>query len=596
MRLPNKTSSIHWRIVFIYFLLVFIAMTISGVFIMKAIESYQMESVRKNITKIKQDNMKFLQEYEDLDREKEKIQADILAWSKSLREEIIVINSDFTIIASGNPDYLGRESMELIDQNLLIKAMSGKEAEEDSVLESGISVKNMIFPIIHDDKLTGAVLIRADLTDANSLREKSKQIFLKAMLISLIITVILGFFIAKSISVPINELTEKAEKMSEGDFSQNISKKSDDEIGRLADMFNLLREKLDFTLEEISSEKSKLEAVISHMSDGLLAIDMNKHIILANLAVKKIFSIEDDNYDKIDEKLEFSRLLEECKEGGKEEEIMIDGLTYAVRYDRFRYDSSQDVGMILLLRDITERQKIEEFQRDFVANVSHELKTPLTAIKGYAETLLDRDINDENILNKFTTVICKESDRMSRLVSDLLFLSRLDYKRERWQKKQTELVGIVKTAAIKIEMIAQAKNQTIKQDHKEQGDLSVFVDRDRIEQVILNILSNSIKYSQENTEILLESSKEGEMAAIRIKDSGIGIAEKDIERIFERFYRVDKARSRDMGGTGLGLSIAKQIMEEHDGRIELKSKLNEGTEVVLYFPLVGEGFYEKKKD
>jgi two-component system, OmpR family, sensor histidine kinase VicK len=594
MILNKRWSSIRWRIVLIYFLLVFIAMTIIGVFIMSELEAYQMESIRNNFTKIVKENIVSLQEYSSLDAYQEEIQTDILAWSESLREEMFVVNDDFIIIASSNLNYIGKSGLDLLDQRILVRGLSGEITEADGVLATGIPVKNMVFPIEKNAEITGVVCLRADISSVYEMQDQSKKIFLQAMLVALLVTVFLGFFIARSITVPINDVTEKAEKMSRGDFSQVVSVKSDDEIGRLAEMFNLLREKLDYTLSEISNEKSKLETILKNMEDGLLAIDMNGRIILANPSAMKTLSITqnelvekayDDIISSISKNLLFDRISENCKDGGAHDTFEYKGRSFAVRYDRFKDENDNNVGFIIVLQDNTEQQKLENMQRDFVANVSHELKTPLTTIKSYTETLVEREINDSQTIKSFLTIVDGEADRMSRLVRELLQLSRLDYKQEKWFKKEMNLLNIIKSSVTKVEMTAANKRQHLNCLFDENEKIMVVVDRDRIDQVLLNVLSNAIKYTSEGGYIDIEAFKVENQVQITVRDNGIGISEKELPRVFERFYRVDKARSREMGGTGLGLAIAKQIIEEHDGSITIDSQIGKGSKVTITLPL-----------
>ncbi|MGI6733530.1 MAG: ATP-binding protein [Anaerovoracaceae bacterium] len=590
----KRWSSIRFRIVLIYFLLVFIAMTVIGVFITDQLEAYQMDLIRSNFTKIVQESVISLQEYEHLDRYREEIQADIQSWAESLREEMFVVDDDFVIIASSNPNYIDRSALDLLDQSILVRGMSGEVTEKDGILASGIPVKNMVFPIEKNGTVKGLVCLRADITSVYKSQSQARMIFLQAMLVALVITVGLGFFIARSITVPINDVTEKAMKMSQGDFSQEVSVRSDDEIGRLAEMFNLLREKLDYTLAEINSEKNKLETILKNMADGLLAIDNEGRIILANHAAMQMLGlkqheIEEKTYDEIIGKfsnnLLFECIREHSLEGGYHEVVEKAGRAYDVRYDRFKDESGQETGMIVVFQDITEQQKLENMQRDFVANVSHELKTPLTTIKSYTETLLNTEINDCATIGNFLGVIDEEADRMSRLVRELLQLSKLDYKQEKWFKKETNLVNVVKAALTKVEMTAANKSQQLISLFDPKERIMTIIDRDRIDQVLLNVLSNAIKYTPEGGKIQVDVFSEDDMAKVVISDNGIGIAEKEIPRIFERFYRVDKARSREMGGTGLGLSIAKQIIEEHGGTITVQSKLGEGSRVTISLPL-----------
>ena len=590
----RRWRSIRFRIVLIYFLLVFIAMTVIGVFITDQLEAYQMELIRSNFTKIVQESVISLQEYEHLNQHREEIQADIQSWAESLREEMFVVDDGFVIIASSNSNYIDRSALDLLDQSILVRGMTGEISEQDRVLASGIPVKNMVFPIEKNGNVKGLVCLRADITSVYQSQSQARMIIIQAMLAALLITVGLGFFIARSITVPINDVTEKALKMSEGDFSQEVSVRSDDEIGRLAEMFNLLREKLDYTLAEINSEKNKLETILKNMGDGLLAVDNEGRIILANHAAMQMLDlkqkdIEDKSYDEIvgkfSKNLLYENIRERSLEGGYHEVVEKAGRAYDVRYDRYTDESEQDMGMIVVFQDITEQQKLENMQRDFVANVSHELKTPLTTIKSYTETLMHTEINDCSTIEHFLRIIDEETDRMSRLVRNLLQLSKLDYKQEKWFKKDTNLVNVVKTALSKVEMTAANKDQQLISLFDPKQRIMTVIDRDRIDQVLLNVLTNAIKYTPEGGKIEVDVFSEDPMAKVVIADSGIGIAEKEIPRVFERFYRVDKARSREMGGTGLGLSIAKQIVEEHGGTIAIQSKLGEGTRVTISLPL-----------
>lgn len=257
---------------------------------------------------------------------------------------------------------------------------------------------------------------------------------------------------------------------------------------------------------------------------------------------------------------------------------------FFARYALFKDENDNNKGIVMIIQDITERQKLENMQRDFVANVSHELKTPLTTIKSYTETLLDGAVSDIETATSFLAVVDTEADRMSRLVKELLQLSRLDYNIEKWDKRANNLTAILKAAVVKIEINAVNKKQHLNCLFDSKKKIPVFADKDRLEQVVLNILSNAIKYTQQKGRIDIDAGMRGQEAYITIKDNGMGIPENEIPRLFERFYRVDKARSRAMGGTGLGLSIAKQIIEEHDGRISIESKEGKGTTVIIVIP------------
>lgn len=599
MKVKKRWSSIRWKIVFIYFLLVFIATTIIGVFIMSQLESYYKNSISSNITDTVQEGtlLTSFSEYDNLKSHQEEIQKNIEGWSKGVQQEIFVVDDDFVIIASNNENLVLKSAVDLLNQSIILSGLSGQIAEADGIITTqnkNIPVKNMVFPIGEEDDIKGVLYLREDMSSVYETIDQSKIIFVRAMILALFITVVLGFFIARSITVPINDVTEKAEKMARGDFSQEVSVKSDDEIGRLAEMFNLLRKQLNLTLMEISNEKSKLETILRYMADGLIAIDLSGHIIHANPAAMEMLNITTDDmvnkhYDSIikeySENLTFDNIRENCKDGGVAENFVYGGSTFAVRYDRFKDENAEDIGIIMILQDITERQKLENMQMDFVANVSHELKTPLTTIKSYTETLLSGKVDDKEIVKSFLNIIDTEADRMNRLVKDLLQLSRLDYDQEKWYKKDSNLISLIKSAVTKVELTAKNKKQHLNYIFDDNQRIIVVIDKDRIEQVILNVLSNAIKYTQEGGRIDIDAYKVDRSAYIIITDNGIGIPEKELSRVFERFFRVDKARSRAMGGTGLGLAISKQIIVEHNGTIEIESREGRGSKVTISLPL-----------
>ena len=424
---------------------------------------------------------------------------------------------------------------------------------------------------------------------------ESKVIFLQAMFIALLITAILSFFITSSITAPINDLTEKAEKMAFGDFSQEIRGKSNDEIGRLADMFNILRRELNYNINEISNEKSKLETILKYMADGLIAVDLSGEIIHINEAARTLLELSDEETADLDFSAVLRRLGKKDITDGirhiTSSETMNEVINYrsrilSVRYARFMADDDNDIGVIMLIQDITEGQKLEKMQTDFVANVSHELRTPLTTIRSYTETLLDGGVEDEETRKNFLTVIDDETERMARLVKELLQLSRLDNETEKMNMEELEVGSLLDDCVRKVLLTAESKQQSVECPFRRQRPLYIFADRDKIQQVLLNILMNAIKYTQDGGKIRIDSFIRGDTVNISVADNGIGISEAEISRIFERFYRVDKARSRSMGGTGLGLSIAKQITEVHDGKISVRSREGEGTTMTVTLPLM----------
>lgn len=600
MNIKNFGRSMRWKLVLIYCLLVFIATTIIGVFIISQLENYYIDTTKKNLTGFvnKGTLITSLKNYENLSKHQQEVQANIMAWYKGMpaetSAEIFVIDDNFTIIASTNATQ-GQKAIDFLDSKIIFPALNGKVSQsQGKIQDSNIPVLNMAFPIGEGKHITGVLYMRADMRSIYENISYSKLIFVRAMAIGLVITVLLGVFIARSITTPINDVTEKAERMAKGDFSQEVSVKSNDEIGRLAEMFNLLRTQLDTTLSEMSSEKSKLETILQHMADGLIAVNLSGQIIHANPAALNMLRTTESelslrSYDgfiqELSPELTLAELMKKCTEGELSGVFEKGGFTYATRYDWFKDENGNDVGIILLLQDITQRQKLENMQMDFVANVSHELKTPLTSIKSYTETLLDGYVNDPETMSNFLEIIDSEADRMNRLVKDLLQLSRLDNNQEILSRKETNLVSLIKAAVKKVEITATNKKQHLNCLFDLDERIPVDMDKDRIEQVILNILSNAIKYTKEGGRIDIDVLKVDKNAVVTVTDNGIGIPETEQSRVFERFFRVDKARSRALGGTGLGLAISKQIVEAHLGTIELESKDGKGTKVTITLPL-----------
>ena len=348
------------------------------------------------------------------------------------------------------------------------------------------------------------------------------------------------------------------------------------------------RAELKDKLNEVSSRKNQIETILLHMTDGIIAFNMQGEIILINPAAKKFLSIspEDNTFDdifgkfKLDINMEKVIYLESWT--STEQRIQVDDQYVKVLFAPFKNEDERPDGVIAVIQDITEHVKLDNMQKELVADVSHELKTPITSIMGYADTLLEGGY-DEETQTKFLNVIASESRRMARLVTDLLTLSRYDSNKKKTQKETFDLGDLVKRCQEKLAIEIKKKGHTV--NSFVTADVPpVYADKDDIERVVLNILTNSIKYTPDNGEIKIYVGFVYNDAYIKVFDNGIGIPEDDLSRIFERFYRVDKARTREMGGTGLGLSIAKEILDKNGGSIDIKSKVGEGTEVVIRIP------------
>lgn len=589
-------KSIKWRFILIYFLLVFLAMSIVGMFIVAQLEQTQIEMNSKNM----EDRIKLIVSADSLQNNVwnehiEEIQNSINNIQVGYNENVYVILNDEkkTIIAGSVENTIGESAFNSnnINNYILTKSMDGNIAEiapPDRYEETDYSnFYHMSYPVNANGNIKGYIYLTNNIDYIYKTVDQSKSIMTQATVIALSLTVFLGLVLATSITGPIKELTVKAKLMSQGNFDQKVEVKSNDEIGQLGNMFNYLIDELKTTMLNLHQEKSKMETTFKYMADGVLTVDKNGNIIHANPVARQIVSLEinDENYDEAVSEFMTNMSLNDLKshDWHGTEVIQRSGETYKIDYAPFMDNREEIGGVILVFKNITEQYKMENMQKEFVANVSHELKTPITTIKSYAETLLDGALNEPPIAEEFLNVINSESDRMSRLVSDLLRLSRMDYAQTNWTKEKLNVKELLKDTYRKLHL--QAKNKGVTMHMGEiPNDLSIDFDRDGFEQIMLNIAGNAVKYTPESGNVWVNAIREEGKIIISIKDDGIGIPKEDQNRIFERFYRVDKARARQLGGTGLGLSIAKQIAEAHDSILTVESEVQKGTEIKIIIP------------
>ena len=374
--------------------------------------------------------------------------------------------------------------------------------------------------------------------------------------------------------------------MQNKDDAKKISKKEN--IENADEIFGLMTTELKDQLNEVSTKKNQIETILRHMTDGIVAFNMNGEIILINPEAKKLLSIrpEDTTFEDIFNKFKLDINMEKIiyleNWTSSEQRVEVDDKYINIYFAPFKNQDDRPDGVIAVVQDITEHVKLDNMRKEFVADVSHELKTPITSIMGYADTLLEGGY-DEETQQKFLNVIASESRRMAKLVTDLLTLSRYDSKKKKTEKVAFDLGELVKRCQDKLAIEIKKKNHTV--NCFVTADVPpVYADKDDIERVVLNILTNSIKYTKDGGEIKIYVGFVYNDAYIKVFDNGIGIPEEDLNRIFERFYRVDKARTREMGGTGLGLSIAKEILDKNGGSIDIKSVVGQGTEVVIKIP------------
>jgi two-component system sensor histidine kinase VicK len=465
----------------------------------------------------------------------------------------------------------------------IISALGGQIGfnQKKKDIDNNNTVKEWItyaMPVTVEKEIRYVIYTRLDATDINDSISEVTGTVIAMMVLALLLTGVLGFVLANTLTRPIVALTKQAKSMAMGDLNQEITVYSQDEIGQLTETINNMAKELSHTISNMESEKNKLRVVLDNMTDGVLAYDIHRKLMHANAAAIELLGMSD--LDSASESEVLGRLGLEGREESGEATIAIGDKFISSSASPYYNTAEQVEGIVIVIQDVTKHTKLDNMRKEFVANVSHELRTPLATVRSYTETLLDGAMN-EPIGESFLRVIDSEAERMSVLVKDLLELSRLDNSQFSLEKEITDLDSLIKRSIKHNSILAEKKSQTI--SYQPPGsEAFIFADTGRINQVLTNIISNAVKYSQEGAKIDI-AAKVGDFIDVSISDNGIGISKDDLKRVFERFYRADKARSREMGGTGLGLAIAKEIMEAHGYKINAYSELGKGTKMVLRF-------------
>ena len=401
-----------------------------------------------------------------------------------------------------------------------------------------------------------------------------------------LISIMIGIFVSKVILDPITKLIDTAPKIAAGE-NININT-GEGKVDELTSAFNLMTNELKENLNEVNRQKRQIETILLHMTDGIIAFDMEGKIMHINPAATDLLKLTetDNSFEKIFGKLNVDINLEKTiyleNWTSSEQRVQVEDKYLNIFFASFKDEKDRPSGIMVVVQDITEHVRLDNMRKEFVADVSHELKTPITSIMGYADTLLEGEY-DKETQDKFLNVIASEARRMAKLVTDLLILSRYDNNKVKKEASEFDLGELVKKCQEKLQLEINKKNHQV-ECFVTANVPPVKADKDGIERVILNIMTNSIKYTPDGGNIKIYVGFVYNDAYIKVIDNGIGIPEEDLNRIFERFYRVDKARTREMGGTGLGLSIAKEILDQNKGSIDIKSEKGKGTEVVIRIP------------
>lgn len=474
----------------------------------------------------------------------------------------------------------------------LVAAMNGQLGDANT---AGSDYADYALPLTVGDA-SCIIYLRDTQDELHEINWMLFSIILQALFIGLLIAILLSFFLARAISMPLSRLTEGVQRVAKGDFKDKISVHSADEIGVLTENFNTMSRMLEENLDEINGEREKLETVLSCLKDAVITFGKDGRPLQINRAATDLFA--DAKREELTLDYIFSLLHYESggidislddESGGDVPAVRYKGRVYELYFGNIRYRdaSSMREGVILVIHDVTQSYELDRSRREFVANASHELRTPLTTIKMVIEALAGDEGVTKNEMNKsFLDMAETESTRMELLIKNLLTLSQLDSKTMNFNVREFDLEESVAYLAKSLAVNASARGHKLTFDGA-YDPVIIRGDKIRIEQILINITSNAIKYTPDGGRISLRLHDLGDRAEITITDNGVGIPEEDIPHLFERFYRVEKARSSDKGGTGLGLAIAKEFAAAHGGDIRVSSIVGKGTTFTVTLPKQG---------
>lgn len=591
-------SSIRLKFILFFVLLILLAMEIIGVYFVRALEKELTQNFKDSILNrvnlltynLEEEFLKERDSEESLQFEDD-VKKLLIDNKSSDIEEMRVYDKDLRVIATSDPgsqDKVGQRTTDIVVTRTFV---TEEMIEKMSIDKSTNERKWLLYvPIKVDNEIEGILFIEGKIERVFEQIQVINQVLINGTIIALVFTAIVAVIIAQTITRPITDMKKQAQAMARGNYSRKVKVYGHDEIGQLAITFNNLSKKLQDEQAKTDSEKRKLSSILKFMTDGVISTDRKGRIILINEAAEQMLNVTRETVisENIIDVLELGDKYSLKDLTQEQNSVILDLSTNAVplivrvNFSIIQKETGIMNGLIVVLHDITEQEKIERERREFVANVSHELRTPLTTMRSYLEALTDGAWMDKDIAPQFLKVTQNETERMIRLVNDLLVLSKMDSKDYQLRKEWINFPKFLDHIIDRFEM-AKEKNVHFSRDYLNEPIL-VEIDQDKITQVLDNIISNALKYSPSGGTITVKLVVFHDSLEVKISDQGVGIPKQNLHRIFDRFYRVDKARARHIGGTGLGLAIAKEMVEAHNGHIWATSIEGKGTTIHFTLP------------
>lgn len=593
-------QSVQFKLVIMYLLLIIVAMQVIGAYFVRELEGQLEKNFQDSIT-----NSITLLDYnarEEIIKNSDnsvKLQNDIrellVDYSRASSNiiEVRIVDDKGKILGTSNLDNQGIVGQKSNDP-LVKRTLSLGTTSEDKIYKDESNKNNRVWvnvsSIKNKGQVIGAIYLVADIESVYKQVDDITNIFITDTLIAMIITAVLGILLSRTITKPIIEMKRQAYAMARGNYSRKVKVYGVDEIGELADSFNTLTKRVQEAQAMTEGERRKLSSVLAYMTDGVIATDRRGKVILINTPAEKMLRVKHESANgrsiidvlDIGDTYQFEDLMEVDGSLTMDRSTLDKPYVLRANFSVIQRETGFNNGVIAVLHDITDQEKVDQERRDFVSNVSHELRTPLTSMHSYLEALSDGAWEDKEIAPRFLEVTQNETERMIRLVNDLLKLSRMDGGREQLEKSFVNFTDFFNHIIDRFEMM---KKETIMfKRHIPKEPVIIEIDEDKVMQVLDNIISNANKYSPDGGRISFYLKKFEDEIEVSIADEGLGVPDEDLANVFDRFFRVDKARSREMGGTGLGLAIAREVIEAHGGRIWAERNKSKGTIIKFTLP------------
>ncbi|GAB7232262.1 cell wall metabolism sensor histidine kinase WalK [Facklamia hominis] len=599
----SALQSIYVKIPFLFVVILFIVFQFISIYFIEQLETQTVATMKEQInTQVDflSSNVVPILQTEDLStvQKNQRLNQALDSFNSTYPTKIQIINSQDYLLASNDLAErvaVGTRTNDEMVRNVLINRRSIEDDQFISLHRPYTLVKPLLSKDDGEGRLLGVIYVQAEMDRLNEQRQDITELFLRAILIAIVAGFVLSFVLSQGITTPIENMRQQAVRISEGVYDFPAQVYGQDELGELAMTINELAVRVRDGQESIESEKQRLDGVLRHMTDGVIGTDRRGNILLVNERALRLLNLYQNEAIGqpilkilgIDQDYKLTQFLKKDHEVLVYKTIEEQTSILKCEFSIIRRETGFVTGLVCVVQDVTEQEKNEQERRDFVSNVSHELRTPLTSIKSYSEALVDGAWKDATIAPEFLEVIQSESNRMIRMIGNLLDLSKMDGGQIKLNYEFVDLKPLLNYILDRVEFTLDSapqknKYQIVRQFTPKQ--IYVEIDQDRITQVVDNLMNNAMKYSPEGGKITVTLADDRDFVILSVTDQGMGIAQKDLPYVFDRFYRVDKARSRQQGGTGLGLAISKEVIELHGGRIWVESEENKGSTFSFALP------------